>query len=415
MITVREALDRVLREVVALPAEEVPLAAALGRVLAEDVTAVLDVPRWDNSAMDGYAVRAADTSEDEVALVLNEVIGAGYVPVVRVASGTASAIMTGAPMPEGADAVVMVEDTDGSQEGTVQIRGKATPGLHIRRRGEDIHTGDLLLSAGDRLGPAALGLAASQGREVLSVSRRPVVAILSTGDEVVPPGQPLQPGQLYSSNNASLAGLVTRAGGVPLDGGTAPDDLAATVGRLEWCIAQADAVLTSGGVSVGEFDVVKQAFADLGVPLDFWRVKMKPGKPLAFGVAVQGGRRVPVFGLPGNPVSCMVNFLEIVRPWMHAAMGTRKPFLPVVEAIAAEDIRVSPGRLDFTRVTLEDDKGRWCCHSTGNQSSAVLTSMVRAHGLALFPPGSEGARAGEVVRVQLLDPSFLDRDDPGLP
>lgn len=415
MLTVHEALERVLVAVPELPAEPVPVAEALGRVLADDVIATLDVPPWDNSAMDGYALRAADTGPEPVELELLEVIGAGAVPTERVEPGTASGIMTGAPVPEGADAVVMVEHTDGSQQGTVTIDEHATEGQNIRPRGNDIRRGDVILRAGQRLTPAALGHAASQGRTHLPVVQRPVIAVLSTGDEVVPPGQPLEPGQIHSSNNASLSGLVEQAGGEAVDLGTVPDDLDAIVAALRDAIDRSDAVLTSGGVSVGEFDYVKQAFDVIGVPMGFWKVRMKPGKPLAFGVAEAGGRRVPVFGLPGNPVSCMVNFLQYVRPWMLLATGVERPYLPVVEAVAAERLRKRPGRLDFQRVVLELDGGTLRARSTGNQSSGVLTSMVRGHGLAMLESDSDGAREGDTIRVQLFDASFLDRTDPGWP
>lgn len=411
MLTVREALDRVLAETQRLPVQEVPVGEGVGRILAEDVVATRDVPAWDNSAMDGYAVRAADTASGEAALRVLEVIGAGSVPTQRVEAGTASAIMTGAPVPEGADAIVMVEDSDGSQQGEVHLLGVAEPGQHIRRRGEDIRAGTTLLEAGTRLGPAGLGHAASQGVARLVVSRRPVVAILSTGDEVVPPGEPIGPGQLFSSNNASLAGLVVQAGGIPRDFGTAPDDLGAIRDRLAACIAEADCVLTTGGVSVGEFDFVKDAFEQVGVPMGFWRVSMKPGKPLAFGVAQRGDTKVPVFGLPGNPVSCMVNFLQFVRPRLLTAMGASHPYLPVLHARAGEDLRIRPGRLSFVRVALERRGEQIFARFTGNQSSGVLTSMVRAHGLAILD--GDGAREGDLVQVQLLDPDFLAGTDPG--
>lgn len=416
MLTVERALERILADVPPMGVEEVPLADAHGRVLAEDLRSVVDVPPWDNSAMDGYAVRAADTANEadgEVALRLLETVGAGAVGTQPVVAGSATVIMTGAPVPAGADAVVPVEDTDGAREGLVRVRGRARPGQHVRRRGEDVRAGEVVLTAGARLGPAAVGLAASVGSAALRVRRRPVVAILSTGDEVVPPGHPLRPGQIWSSNNASLTGLVIEAGGVPLDLGNVVDDLDATVAALLRAIEQADVVVTTGGVSVGHYDVVKDAFGRVGAAIDFWKVRMKPGKPLAFGRIGQGGRSVPLFGLPGNPVSCMVNFLEFVRPWLRTALGDPRPYLPVVEATLADEVRDGPGRARLLRVRLEPGPEGLVARSTGSQSSGVLTSMVRGDGLLLLGPDAPAPMAGDRVRVQIFDRSYLDRADPG--
>jgi len=241
------------------------------------------------------------------------------------------------------------------------------------------------------------------------VRRLPVVALLGTGDEVVPPGQPLGPGQIYSSNNVALAALVRRAGGVPIDHGTVADDPDAQLQRLRQVLDGApDVVITTGGVSVGVFDHVKDVMGELGVAMDFWKVRMKPGKPLAFGTV--GG--VPLFGLPGNPVSCLVNFLQFVRPWMRTALGDPRPFLPVVDAVAGEDLQSRPGRARLDRVCLaRGDDGRWVASSTGLQSSGAIVSMARAHGLLCIAADERGPRAGERCRVQLLDPSFLDGVD----
>lgn len=413
MLSVEQALDRILADVPLLEAEPVALAEAYGRVLAYDLAAPRDVPPWDNSAMDGYAVRAEDTRDGEVELRLNEMIAAGRVGTARVESGTASGIMTGAPMPDGADAVVMVEHTDGAREGVVRIRGKARPRQHVRPRGDDVGAGDRVLQAGEVLGPAAVGLIASLGLSTVEVRRRPVVAILSTGDEVVQPGQPLKIGQIYSSNNHTLVGLVREAGAIAVDHGNAPDEPAALVEALRACLQGADAVITTGGVSVGAYDFVKESFAAVGAEMDFWKVRMKPGKPLAYGRAITEGRGVPLFGLPGNPVSCMVNFLQFVRPWLRQALGDPRPFLPVIDAIAGGDIADRPGRARLLRVRLTRGEGGWIAHSTGNQSSGVLTSMVRADGLLLLAPDEEGPQAGDRVRVQVFSTRFLDGEAPG--
>lgn len=413
MLTVEQALDRILAGVEPLGVEVAGLHEAHGRVLARDVVSAVDVPPWDNSGMDGYAVRAADTADGEVTLRLNEVIAAGGVGTVRVEAGTASAIMTGAPMPDGADAVVMVERSDGSRSGVVRLQGAARPGQHVRRRGLDVARGDVVLRAGTRLGGAALGMAASVGCGELPVWRRPTVAVLSTGDEVVLPGTPLGPGQIWSSNNFALCALVRDAGAVAVDHGNCVDDPAALSAALLAAARGADAVCTTGGVSMGAFDHVRQVHADLGAEVDFWKVRMKPGKPLAYGRLRVDGRVVPLFGLPGNPVSCLVNFLEFARPWIRKVQGDLRPFLPVVDAIAAEDFPERSDRARFERVVLEVGAHGWTARSTGSQSSAVLTSMVRANGFLLVGADAAPIRVGDRVRVQLLDAGFLDGAEPG--
>jgi molybdopterin molybdotransferase len=413
MLEIEEALKRVLAEVRPMPTEVVPLAEAHGRMLADDVRAQVDVPPWDNSAMDGYAVRAQDTAEGEVVLRLLETVGAGSVARAEVGPGTAMAIMTGAPLPAGADSVVMLERSDRSLQGSVRLQGKAAPGAHVRRRGEDVRAGETVLTAGSRLSPAAIGLLASIGQVGATVRKRPVVSILSTGDEVVPPGRTLGPGQIWSSNNAALSGVVIEAGGLQLDRGIAPDNLQDTVEALKAAVEEADVLLTTGGVSVGAFDVVKEAYAQLGADISFWKVNMKPGKPLAFGHTSVGGRRVPMFGLPGNPVSCLVNFYQFVRPWLRQALGDPRPYLPVLEAELQDDIDEPPGRARLVRVRLRQEGPRLLASSTGSQSSGVLGSMVRAHGLLLLAPDAPAPRSGQTVRVQLLDPSFLGAETPG--
>lgn len=413
MLSVGEALARIEEDVVLMPTERVPLAEAYNRFLAEDVRSTADVPPWDNSAMDGYAVRAEDTREGEVELQLLEVVGAGAVSRFEVAPGTAVGVMTGAPMPQGADAVVMIEKTDASREGSVRISGKVAPGTHVRRRGEDVCVGEIVLSAGARLGPASVGMLASIGQTSALVRRRPTVAILSTGDEVVAAGQALQPGQIWSSNNRSLYGAALEAGASPVDRGIVSDDKASIVTALASAVAESDVVLTTGGVSVGIYDVVKEAYAEIGAEIGFWKVNMKPGKPLAFGYARSGARRVPLFGLPGNPVSCLVNFYQFVRPWLRRAMGDLRPYLPVIEVPLAADIDEPKGRARFVRVALSQGERGLVARQTGTQSSGVLRSMVEASGLAMLAPDRPAPRAGEIVRVQILDPRYLDGDSPG--
>ena len=405
MLTIDEALGRILSDVLPMGEELVPVSEAYDRVLAHDLVASVRVPGFDNSAMDGYAVRAQDTASGDCSLRVVEVVQAGKAPVCVVEPGTAAAVMTGAPMPEGADAVVIVENTDGAQSGRVHIRKAARPGDHIRRAGQDVERGACVLPRGSVLGPAQVGMAGSLGLAKVSVSRRPTVAVLSTGDEVISAGVPLRPGQIYSSNNLSLVGLIREAGCTSLDLGNVGDDLDAIIERLEAAL-EADVVVTTGGVSVGSYDFVKQAFRRLGAEIDFWKVAMKPGKPLAFGWVKRGQRRVPLFGLPGNPVSCMVNFIEFVRPYLCVSMGRADAYLRLVDAVADEAFKVRPGRAKLERVQLGFRQGRWCCWSTGNQSSGVLSSMVKADGLLIIPADSTGYDAGDLVQVQLINPRW---------
>ena len=265
-----------------------------------------------------------------------------------------------------------------------------------------------LLLPGRRLGAAEVGLLASMGLQEVRVAKKPVVAILSTGNELVTPGTPLGPGQIYSSNSVSLRGLVLQAGGEVLDLGAATDSeqsVRAALGRG----AHADVIVTTGGVSAGVFDVVRSAFEQVGVCWDFWKIKMKPGKPVAFGSLNNKDSRALVFGLPGNPVSCMVTFLQLVRPVLLSMQGEDKPFLPLVRATAGQSFRKKSERTEFVRVRLERQEQNWVCFSTGSQSSGVLTSMVNGDGFALFGEEVHSVEKGEVVSVQIYNPRVLQR------
>ncbi len=400
MLTVEAALTRILEDVRALPAEAVPLAEAYDRLLTEPVAAPMDLPPWDNSAMDGYAVTSTDVP---ARLRVLETIAAGGVGHFRVQPGTASRIMTGAPMPAGADAVVMVEDTrtDGDH---VVVNAAARVHQHVRSRGSDVTTGRRVLEAGARLSPSAVGLLASLGFSQINVATRPRVAIVCTGDEVVAPGRPLGPGQIYSSNNHALVGLVRQAGGVPLDCGNCADDREALHAKFTQAAGMADVVVSTGGVSVGDFDYTRDVLAQV----DFWRVAMKPGKPLAYGQFA--GR--PFFGLPGNPVSCVVNFLQFVRPALRKMMGDPRPFLPVVHAELRRPIRRATGRVELVRVALERVDGHLFATAVGgHQGSSNVLGIAQAHGFALFD--ADAAEVAGMVRVQIIDPSFDDGADPG--
>ena len=398
MKSVSEALAIVLAEAALVGIEQVHLGEARGRILARAVRAGRDVPPFRNSAMDGFAVRAADLRPDgPTALRVVATIGAGDRGDVAIAPGTAAAIMTGAVVPADADTVVRIEDCrrDGDD---VIIDIAPAAGAHVRHPGEDMRRGDLVLVPPRALRVADIGLAASLGVAVLPVYRRPVVAILATGDELVDLGQPLAPGQIANSNAYTLAAAVEEAGGQARILGTASDSLAATRESFIEAFA-ADMVLSTGGVSMGSFDVVRQALADIGVVERFWKVAQKPGKPLSFGMR----GRVPVFGLPGNPVSSLVCFYLYARPLLRLVAGHPEPFLPVVPAILAEDRHTAATLTEFVRVSLDAEGGTLRARDTGTQSSGVLRSMALCDGLLIARPGSGVLAAGCEVAVLQLD------------
>jgi len=401
MISVRTALDLVLADVHPLGTERIALPQALGRVLAEAVQATRDVPPFRNAAMDGYAVLAADVvsarHDAPVSLRVFETVGAGRMPRQRITHGHATKIMTGSPMPDDADAVVRIEDTE-ERDGQVWVVSKVQPGENVREPGEDMRAGQTVLEPGRGLRPADIGLLASLGLAVLQVRRRPVVAIVSTGDELVELGEPLAPGQIVNSNAYTLAAAVEEAGGVPRVLGIVRDTPEATRSAFADAFA-ADMVMSTGGVSMGTFDLVRQSLAELGVVERFWKVAQKPGKPLTFGVR----ERTPILGLPGNPVSTLVCFYVYVRPALRAMLGLKQAHLPVVPATAAESIRTAEGLTEFVRCTLAGEPGAYLARSTGSQSSGVMRSMSLGDGLLIAPPEVQTIEAGSPVRVLLLD------------
>ena len=400
MINVRAALDLVLADLPRIGTEFVVLPQAAGRVLAAPVLASRDVPPFRNAAMDGFAVRAVDVAtagtQTPVTLRILEVVGAGAMPRHTVAAGTATKIMTGSLMPEGADAVVRVEDTT-EQDGSVRVLISVAPGVSVRHPGEDMRAGETVLTPGRDLRPADIGLLASLGVAVVPVVRRPSVAILATGDELVDLGQPLGPGQIVNSNAYTLAAAVEEAGATPRLLGIVRDTPEATRGAFGDALAN-DMVLSTGGVSMGTFDLVRQTLADLGVTERFWKIAQKPGKPLTFGMR----DHVPVFGLPGNPVSSLVCFYLYVRPALRAMMGLERLHLPTVTAIADEDIKTAPGLTEFVRCMLNGEASAYRVRVTGSQSSGVLRSMSLGHGLIIAPPEVGTIARGSTVRVMLL-------------
>ena len=399
-----------LADVVPLPVEAVALEVALGRVLATPIESRLTLPPWDNSAMDGFAVRSADVSgasdDRPVALRVIGESAAGRSATIQVTDGTAVRILTGAPLPQGADAVVPVEDTDapmGVSElpARVSIQASRPPGAHVRRRGSDLREGYPLLGAGTELGPAALAVAAAGGHADLQVHRAPRVAVMATGDELAAVGSELSPDQIPDSNSVGLAAQARELGAEVRSLGIGRDDLSDVVEGLRTGLEWADVVVVSGGVSVGAHDVVKEAFESLG-HMELWRVAVQPGKPLAFGRAprTQAGAPVLLFGLPGNPVSSFVTFELFVRPVVRRLAGHADVIgRDVVRATLREPVSKSVGRRAFLRVRLDHDGDGWSASLTGGQDSHVLSALAAANGLAIVLEDEDSLPAGAAVDV----------------
>ncbi len=415
MISVEEARKRILQQFSRLEPAGIGLLDAVGQVLAEDVVAGFNIPPLANTAMDGYAVRAQDTAGATYDSPLKlEVIGylpAGEVYAGALAPGQAIRIMTGAPMPEGSDAVVPFEETDeygsevsSSTRTSVRIDVEARPGANIRVAGEDVREGENVLTAGAIIGPAQVGVLASLGHDQLLAYRRPVVAIISTGDELLRPGEPLSPGKIYDSNAFSLAAQVSSFGGIPKILEVARDSVEALRTRIREGLASVDMLITSAGVSRGDFDVVKTVLANEG-KIGFWTVKMKPGKPLAFGTFRNAnGRTVPHLGLPGNPVSAMLTFELFGRAAIFKMLGKEHAWeRPVIRAVTKERIRNTDGRRFYARVILEEEGGKPVVRLTGPQGSGVLTSMALASAFAICPEDAASIEPGEECDVILAD------------
>lgn len=396
---VHDARLQILQAVQPLPGRRESLSAALGCVLAGDVVSTVDLPAWDNSSMDGYAVRAADVNSaggnNPIHLRVAGEVAAGTAATTPVEPLTCARIFTGAPIPPGADAVVMQEETRPHHEGYIAILEAAEPGENIRRRGEDVAAGTVALRAGTLLGPGQLAMAAAIGCAELEVRPRPRVGLLVTGAELIEPGHQLQPGQIYDSNSYAIAGWLRAAGCEPVELGIADDTKEDLAEKIDYALSECDALITVGGVSVGEYDLVKAVLEELGCQQAFWKVNMKPGKPFVFG---SRGRQL-VFGLPGNPVSAAVTFLILVRPALLKLRGLTDVELPVVEAVAEEDIVNRGDRPHFMRGRLERREGRWHVRPLQQQGSHMLTSIANADCLIEVAEASTIAR-GTTVKCQ---------------
>ncbi|MDP6822132.1 MAG: molybdopterin molybdotransferase MoeA [Dehalococcoidia bacterium] len=415
MISIEEALERVLSYTSVLPGESRPLLESLGGVLAEDIIAGFDIPPLPNSGMDGYAVHADDvagaTEATPIELPVLGEVAAGAVPSAPLAPGGAIRIMTGAPVPAGSGAVVPFEDTDemerrsaGDDLKKINVRRAPRPGANIRLAGEDIGAGSKVLSRGMTLRPCDIGLAASLGLTHLPLIRKPVVAIISTGDEIMEPGEERRPGAIYNSNAYTIASFVARHGGTPRIIGTARDTEASLNEMLDRAM-EADLVLTSAGVSRGDYDVVKDVLASRGHIVNR-SVRIKPARPLAFGaLKTADGRDIPHIGLPGNPVAVVVAFEVFARPAILAMAGHTSLEKPVVEAVLEDPIRNPDHRRVFARVEVYIDRetGDYRARLSGSQGSGVLTAAAAANGLAICPEDSDGLKPGDVATVQMLD------------
>jgi molybdopterin molybdotransferase len=397
MVTIEEAQKIILQNCIPLSAVEIPLVQGLGRVTSHDIHSPWDIPAADNSAMDGYAFSSTGLKNE--LLSVSGFLPAGTESNITVATGSAIKIMTGAPVPPGCDTVVPFEDTELTGTG-IRLKGPVKPGAHIRQRGEDVKTGDLVIGAGTVLRPPEIGMLASLGKKSFLAIPRPRVAILATGDELLEPGEALQPGRIMNSNSYSIAAQVTEAGAEPVLLGIARDDRIDTLNRIKAGL-DADLVIVTGGVSVGDHDFVKEVIGLLGGSILFWKVNLKPGKPVAFAV-IKG---IPLFALPGNPVAAMVTFELFVRPALLNMMGYTKIFRPTVTATLTEPISNKGERPHLIRVLAKPTDTGYTATPTGNQSSARLSSLTTGNGLIRVEAGGSLA-SGDSVKVFVMDREF---------
>lgn len=410
-LSAAEAARAILAEVAPLPARSALLSEALGQVLARKVISPLDIPPWDNSAMDGYALRSGDLRKDgETVLDVVEEIAAGAFPLRTIGKGQCARIFTGAPVPEGADCVIRQEDTAVPKDGRVRITGSRDAGRNVRRRGEDIERGAVVFEPGTELSPSRIGVMASMAMAHVEVHRRPTVAILSTGDEIADLDEReaiLTGRKIASSNSYAMRAALEQAGGVLLDLGIArddPDDLERRLDRA----ADADLLVTSGGMSVGEHDHLRKMLELRGGDMKFWRLRMRPGAPVGFGL-LDG---VPWIGLPGNPVSTMVTFELFVRPAIRRLLGHTKPFRRAVSVRVEEALKTPAPLMHFLRVRIREEGGGLVATLTGPQGSGMLSSMASAEALLIVPEDVNEVAPGETLRAILLGESVHVEEAP---
>lgn len=402
MISVEEALERILAEIAPLTITQVPLPEALGLVLAEDVIAQEDIPPFANSAMDGFALLSQDSqprNRQPPRLRVTGEVAAGYVADHAVEPGTTMRIMTGAPVPPGADAVIQVELTrsEGPESAWVEILQTVAPGNNIRPAGEDMRHGQKILSRGTEIGPWEIGVLATLGRPDVPVIRRPRVAILGTGDEVIDIDEPLRPGKIRNSNSYLLEAAVRRACGEPQRLGVARDTVESLREKFTEAV-RSDLIITSGGVSVGDFDLVKNIMTEQG-DIHFWRINMRPGKPVAFGHI----GNVPLLGLPGNPVSAAVTFELFGRPVIRKMLGHTRLVRPQVDVVVEDGVSDRAMRRHYVRARVEWRDGRYVARTTGNQGSHIMTSLLNANALVIVPEGGVEVHPGDTAKAIMLD------------
>ncbi len=408
MISMEEALEAILIHFKPLYMEKINILDARGRVIGEDIFAPRNIPSANNSSVDGYAVRYRDvkgaTKNKPLNLRIIEDIPAGKISLKKINKGEAARIMTGAVTPEGADAVIRQEDTrkDGK---TVIIYTSAKKNENIRFTGEDVREGELVIKKGSALHPADIGMLAALGKAFVSVYQKPRVAIISTGDELVDIEIDPPPGKIVNSNGYSLAAQVLECGAIPVILGICRDKKS-DLQEIFKTALHTDVIISSGGVSVGDFDFVKKVMGEIGNAMHFWQVAMRPGKPLAFGAI----ENVPLFGLPGNPVSVMVSFEQFVRPSLLKMQGHTKIFRQTIKAVCADEFQKQAGFRHFIRAIVKKEKGKYIAVTTGNQSSGVLKSMVTANALIVMDENKTRIKKGEEVTVQLLDDSLFQSE-----
>ena len=412
MLSVEEALTQIISCFTTLESEEKPILECLGQILAEDVTSPLDLPPLSNSGMDGYAVIwndiAHSSHQNPTQLNVIGIVPAGQVSTQTVTSGSAIRIMTGAPVPKGADTIIPFEETDeierrnsGTGLNNININTSLPKGCNIRPSGEDVKQNELVLKSGTLIRPSEVSVLASLGLPTVNVIRRPVVSVLATGDELVQVDGNLVPGKIYDSNSAGIAASILSAGGIPRILGIAQDTVKSLNNKLEG-IKGSDLVITSAGVSKGDYDVVKDVLNDKG-DINFWSVRMRPAKPLAFGHLNHEGAFIPMLGLPGNPVSALVAFEMFVRPAIRLMLGLTALDRPVIEGILTNPIFNADERRVYARVEVTKTNGTYYASPTGPQGSNILTSMSKANGLAICPDNELTRSAGDKVNIIMLD------------